>query len=105
MERKRRCGRTIIESWIETEAQEACTFRICGPHAPNVSHHDTAAIWVAFFSRCQRYRCGQGKACNSSVMDSHQQPGSLFNGMILPLANLTIRSAIWYQGERLPLSA
>jgi len=38
-------------------------------------------------------------------MDSHQQPGSLFNGMILPLANLTIRSAIWYQGERLPLSA
>jgi hypothetical protein len=30
-------------------------------------------------------------------MDSHQQPGSLFNGMITPLANLTIRSAIWYQ--------
>ena len=21
--------------------------------------HDTAGIWVAFFSRCQRYRCGQ----------------------------------------------
>ena len=70
-----------------------------------VSRHDIAGIWVAFFSGCQRYRCGQGKACNSSVMDSHQQPGSLFNGMILPLANLTIRSAIWYQGERLPLSA
>ena len=25
-----------------------------------VSCHDTAAIWVAFFSRCQRYRGGQG---------------------------------------------
>ena len=25
-----------------------------------VSHHDIVGIWVAFFSRCQRYRCGQG---------------------------------------------
>ena len=25
-----------------------------------VSCHDIAGIWVAFFSRCQRYRCGQG---------------------------------------------
>ena len=24
-----------------------------------VSCHDIAGIWVAFFSRCQRYRCGQ----------------------------------------------
>ena len=24
-----------------------------------MSRHDIAAIWVAFFSRCQRYRCGQ----------------------------------------------
>ena len=25
-----------------------------------VSRHDIAGIWLAFFSRCQRYRCGQG---------------------------------------------
>ena len=25
-----------------------------------VSRHDIAGIWVAFFSRCRRYRCGQG---------------------------------------------
>ena len=25
-----------------------------------VSHHDFASIWVAFFSRRQRYRCPQG---------------------------------------------
>ena len=25
----------------------------------SVSRHDLAGIWVAFFSRCQRYRCGQ----------------------------------------------
>ena len=24
-----------------------------------VSRHDIAGIWVAFFSRCQRYRCRQ----------------------------------------------
>ena len=30
------------------------------PSAPPVSRHDIAGIWVAFFSRCQRYRCGQG---------------------------------------------
>ena len=29
--------------------------RPCGA----VSRHDIAGIWVAFFSRCQRYRCGQ----------------------------------------------
>ena len=27
--------------------------------SPKVSCHDIAAIWVVFFSRCQRYRCGQ----------------------------------------------
>ena len=26
----------------------------------SVSRHDIAAIWVAFFSRCRRYRCRQG---------------------------------------------
>ena len=26
----------------------------------HVSRHAIAGIWVAFFSRCQRYRCGQG---------------------------------------------
>ena len=52
-------GGTIIESWVSAEAQKACSYRICGPSAP------------------------KGKVCNSSVLDSHQQPGSLYNGMIL----------------------
>jgi len=29
------------------------------PKERTVSCHDIAGIWVAFFSRCQRYRCGQ----------------------------------------------
>jgi sialate O-acetylesterase len=49
-------GGTIIESWLSLEAQQGCGYRICGPDAP------------------------KHKVCNASVMDSHQQPGSLFNG-------------------------
>ena len=39
-----------------------------GPAAPPsqpVSRHDIAAIWVAFFSRCQRYRCLTGNGSNT----------------------------------------
>ena len=32
-----------------------------------VSRHDIAGIWVAFFSRCQRYRCQQAKAGLNSI--------------------------------------
>ena len=28
-----------------------------------VSRHDIAGIWVAFFSRCQRFRCSQVSQC------------------------------------------
>ena len=31
----------------------------------SVRRHDIAAIWVAFFSRCQRYRCGQVRTVRS----------------------------------------
>ena len=31
------------------------------PNPVSVSRHDIAGLWVAFFSRCQRYRCRQGK--------------------------------------------
>ena len=30
----------------------------------NVSRHDIAGIWVAFFHECQQYRCGQGASEN-----------------------------------------
>ena len=30
----------------------------------NVSRHDIACIWVAFFQECQQYRCGQGASEN-----------------------------------------
>ena len=36
--------------------------------ATGVSCHDITGIWLAFFSRCQRYRCGQG------FMQTHARP-------------------------------
>jgi hypothetical protein len=34
-------------------------------------------------------------------MDPNDQPGSLWNGEIVPLANMTIGGALWYQvGQR-----
>ena len=39
---------------------EICRGSTVGHTAWNgVSCHDIAGIWVAFFSGCQRYRCGQ----------------------------------------------
>ena len=32
-------------------------------------------------------------------MSANNQPASLFNGMIVPLSNMTIKGALWYQGE------
>ena len=42
----------LIPPDFETEGASTWPFRL-----PLVSRHDIAAIWVAFFSRRQRYRC------------------------------------------------
>ena len=48
----------VEEVWVPTRFN-ALTFAQAGvsPDRLHVSRHDIAAIWVAFFSRCQRYRC------------------------------------------------
>ena len=38
-----------------------------------VSRHDIAAIWVAFFSRCQRYRCGQARLDASGALEGRPE--------------------------------
>ena len=75
-----------------------------------VSCHDIAGIWVAFFSRCQRYRCGQGGsipvgAVNSCVGGTPVEPwtppdGSLYVAHIKPLLPMRFAAALWDQGER-----
>ena len=58
---------TSLEDWrLVTDINLTGTFITCKAVAPHmlaqgsVSRHDIAAVWVAFFSRWQRYRCGQG---------------------------------------------
>ena len=49
----------------------------------SVSRAIVAGIWVAFFQRCHRYRCGQGEGnppkcsalCTTDTGDCKQQPG------------------------------
>ena len=46
----------------------------------HVSRHAIAGIWVAFFSRCQRCRCGQGTIIRLSpplVIDDDQAAETL----------------------------
>ena len=40
-----------------------------------VSGHDIAGIWVAFFSRCQRYRCRQD---DSPIIDCRNSDDEAF---------------------------
>ena len=47
---------TPYEEWRGLTCEHPLVRRI-----PGVSCHGIAAIWVAFSSRCQRYRCGQGR--------------------------------------------
>ena len=46
-------------------------------HNGDVSHHDIAGIWVAFFSRCQRYPCRQD--CVSVVPAGDPQSAQCVN--------------------------
>ena len=40
------------------------------------------------------------KECNKShTTTPNEQPSSVYNGMLLPLTNFTIKGAMWYQGE------
>jgi len=52
------CGAGALARWFcgQWSARNAVG---AGPLSHVVSRHDIAGIWVAFFRRCQRYRCGQ----------------------------------------------
>ena len=73
-------GGTIIEAWMPLEDQYQCTQRYCEDYV------DDSPL-------------GQVGRCNRShTTVPNEQPGSLWNGEIVPLTNLTIGGALWYQG-------
>ncbi len=47
----------------------------------HVSCHDIAGIWVAFFSRCQRYRCGQVNLFRHAVKENLRQKVELLSNV------------------------
>jgi hypothetical protein len=70
-------GGTIIEAWIPIEDQYVCTNRYCEDYV------DGNGLAV-------------GKCNRSHTTVPNEQPGSLWNGEIAPLANMTINGVIWY---------
>ena len=71
-------GGTIIEAWMPVDDQTACTNRYCESY---VEGNGVSA----------------GKCNRSDISAPNEQPGSLWNGEIVPLTNLTISGALWYQ--------
>ena len=63
--------------------------RLLVRHVCVVSRHDIAAIWAAFLSRCQRYRCWQGISflgpigCLLAIVYLPQPSANLVLGLIL----------------------
>ena len=57
-----------------------------------VSCHDIAAIWVAFFSRCQRYRCRQA-ACRAALR---------LSGAVYEIEELQWTQTAYYQPLTMP---
>ena len=53
-------------NFVEQDLQVEVMFALTDFTEENVSCHDIAGIWVAFFSRCQRYRCGPASGLHSS---------------------------------------
>ena len=49
-------GETLVGK-VNRVTKRATVLVKCSKNHPEVSCHDIAGIWVAFFSRCQRYRC------------------------------------------------
>jgi len=56
------CKLVILSRFVALSVsltRKVSLLQICQLIAPRKRRHDIAAIWVAFFSRCQRCRCGQ----------------------------------------------
>ena len=76
-------GGTIIEAWMSLGDQYPCDYRNCENYVGTSTYGQYTAT-----------------TCNASkTTDVNFQPASAYNGMILPLTNISIKGAVWYQGE------
>ena len=71
-------GGTVIEAWVPQADQFFCSSRVC----------------ESYFDRSSN---AAGARCGRAEMAPDSQPASLWNGMVHPLRQMTIYSALWYQ--------
>ena len=76
-------GGTCIESWLSPAAQLACSNITCTSNQSWPYTADTRAACTAV----------------PSAENSAGANAELFNGMVLPFVNMTVKGWLWYQGE------
>ena len=76
-------GGTCIESWLSQDAQLGCSNITCTSNQSWPYTKDTQAA------------CAAVKSAGSSAGSNAE----LYNGMILPFVNMTVKGWLWYQGE------
>jgi len=76
-------GGTCIESWLSKDAQLTCSNITCTSNQSWSYTKDTQAA------------CAAVPAAGNSAGSNAE----LYNGMVLPFVNMTIKGFLWYQGK------
>jgi sialate O-acetylesterase len=107
-------GGTPIQAWTSRDAQQAvpALAPLVEAYEKAVAAYDPAAAQKRYEKQLAAWKAAAAKAKSEgtkstqrrpqapmSPQASQHSPGTLYNGMIAPLAPYAIRGAIWYQGE------
>ncbi|HEY1052768.1 MAG TPA: sialate O-acetylesterase [Prosthecobacter sp.] len=106
-------GGTLIESWLNTDAQRACVdlkpffeqrdrlMREFDREAAEVTHQKSMAKWklAADTAKAAGHPEPKQPSHPRSSFLGAMDVGGLFNGMIAPLIPYAVRGIAWYQGE------
>jgi len=97
-------GGTPVQSWISADGIAWAGLTSIDVEAANVARESgaAAAIKSRFAAEDAAAKAaGKPAAQHAKVLGDHPNyiPGSIYNGMIAPYTNYTIKGVLWYQGE------